>query len=88
MPASSQTINGDSNVPFYKEFAQSGPHRETSAPSWPSPWLKTNSARWKRKKLVGHLAAWNYYQSIDTPENKKFVAAFKKYCKDKGLARR
>ena len=37
------------------------------------------------EKLVGHLAAWNYYQSIDTPENKKFVAAFKAYCKAKSL---
>ena len=32
------------------------------------------------EKLVGHLAAWNYYQSQDTPENKKFVDAFKAYC--------
>jgi urea transport system substrate-binding protein len=36
--------------------------------------------------LVGHLAAWNYFQSIDTPENKKFVDAFKKYAVDKKLA--
>jgi len=32
------------------------------------------------EKLVGHLACWNYYQSIDTSENKAFVDAFKKYC--------
>src|SRR5207248_10490737 len=37
------------------------------------------------EKLVGHLAAWNYYQSQDNPENAKFVAAFKAYCKAKGL---
>ena len=37
------------------------------------------------EKLVGHLAAWNYFQSIDTPENKKFVDAFKAYCKAKNL---
>ena len=40
------------------------------------------------EKLVGHLACWNYYQSIDTPENKKFVAAFKAYCKSHKPARR
>jgi urea transport system substrate-binding protein len=32
----------------------------------------------EREQLVGHLAAWNYYQSIETPENKAFVEAFKK----------
>ena len=37
------------------------------------------------EKLVGHLACWNYFQSIDTPENKKFVAAFKKYCNGHNL---
>ena len=36
-------------------------------------------------KLAGHLAAWNYFQSIDTPENKAFVAAFKAYCEKEGL---
>ena len=35
--------------------------------------------------LVGHLAAWNYYQSVDSPGNKKFVSNFKAYCKKKGL---
>jgi urea transport system substrate-binding protein len=35
--------------------------------------------------LVGHLAAWNYYQSVDTPQNKKFVANFKAYCKRNNL---
>jgi len=35
--------------------------------------------------LVGHLAAWNYFQSVDTPQNKKFVASFKAYCKKNNL---
>src|SRR5260370_14252677 len=35
--------------------------------------------------LVGHLAAWNYYQSVDTPQNKKFVNAFKEYGVKKNL---
>ena len=35
--------------------------------------------------LVGHLAAWNYFQSINTPENKKFVKNFKAYSKKNNL---
>jgi urea transport system substrate-binding protein len=35
--------------------------------------------------LVGHLAVWNYYQSIDTPENKRFVDAFKAFAERNGL---
>ena len=35
--------------------------------------------------LVGHLACWNYFQSIDTPENKKFVADFKAFCEKNKL---
>jgi urea transport system substrate-binding protein len=34
---------------------------------------------------VGHLAAWNYYQSVDTPQNKEFVKNFKAYCKRNNL---
>jgi urea transport system substrate-binding protein len=35
--------------------------------------------------LVGHLAAWNYFQSIDSPPNQKFVQDFKAFCKEKNL---
>ena len=35
--------------------------------------------------LVGHLAAWNYYQSVDTPQNRKFVQAFQAYAKKHNL---
>jgi urea transport system substrate-binding protein len=35
--------------------------------------------------LVGHLAAWNYYQSVSTPQNKTFVSAFKAYAKKANL---
>ena len=37
------------------------------------------------EKLVGHLACWNYFQSINTPANKKFVADFKDFCKTHAL---
>jgi len=78
------TINGDSNVPFYKEFANQGLTADT-CPVVAFSVAEDELRSMETEKLVGHLAAWNYYQSIDTPENAKFVAAFKKYCADKGL---
>jgi urea transport system substrate-binding protein len=78
------TINGDSNVPFYKEFANQGLTAD-KCPVMAFSVAEDELRSMETEKLVGHLAAWNYFESIDTPENKKFVAAFKKYCKDKGL---
>ena len=78
------TINGDSNVPFYKEFANQG---LTSAMC---PIMAFSVAEDELRSmdtgfLVGHLAAWNYFQSMDAPGNKAFVRKFKDYCKAKGL---
>lgn len=73
------TINGDSNVPFYKEFANQGLTAD-KCPIMAFSVAEDELRSMETEKLVGHLAAWNYYQSIDTPENKVFVAAFKKYC--------
>jgi len=78
------TINGDSNVPFYKEFAKQGLTAKT-IPIMAFSVAEDELRTMETEKLVGHLAAWNYYQSIDTPENKAFVAAFKKYAADKKL---
>ena len=78
------TINGDSNVPFYKEFANQGLTAD-KCPIVAFSVAEDELRSMETEKLVGHLAAWNYYQSQDTPENKKFVAAFKAYCKAKGL---
>jgi urea transport system substrate-binding protein len=78
------TINGDSNVPFYKEFANQG-LTSADCPIMAFSVAEDELRAMDVPPLVGHLAAWNYYQSIDTPENKAFVAAFKKFCKDKGL---
>lgn len=78
------TINGDSNVPFYKEFANQG----LTADDCPIMAFSVSEDELRAMDvapLVGHFAAWNYFQSIDTPENKAFVKAFKKYCKAKGL---
>ncbi|MDB5290424.1 MAG: urtA [Phycisphaerales bacterium] len=73
------TINGDSNVPFYKEFANQGLTAE-KCPIMAFSVAEDELRSMETEKLVGHLAAWNYYQAIDTAENKAFVESFKKYC--------
>ena len=78
------TINGDSNVPFYTEFANQG-LKADDCPIVAFSVAEDELRAMDTSKLVGHLAAWNYFMSIDTPANKKFVADFKAYCKAKGL---
>lgn len=73
------TINGDSNVPFYKEFANQGLTSE-DCPIMAFSVAEDELRAMDVPPLVGHLAAWNYFQSIDSPENAKFVADFKAYC--------
>ncbi|HEX5656762.1 MAG TPA: urea ABC transporter substrate-binding protein [Polyangiales bacterium] len=78
------TINGDSNVPFYKELANQGLKAEdvpVVAFSVGEEELRGIDAT----PLVGHLAAWNYFQSLDTPENKAFVEKWKAYVKKANL---
>ena len=78
------TINGDSNVPFYKEFANQKLTAD-KIPIMAFSVAEDELRSMETEHLVGHLAAWNYYQSIDTPENKAFVQAFKNYAEAKGL---
>ena len=78
------TINGDSNVPFYKEFANQGLTAD-ECPIMAFSVAEDELLAMDVPPLVGHLAAWNYFMSIDTPENKAFVDAFKKYCADNNL---
>jgi len=78
------TINGDSNVPFYKEFANQG-LRSENAPIMAFSVAEDELRGMDTSALVGHLAAWNYYQSVDAPQNRKFVQAFKAYAKKTGL---
>jgi urea transport system substrate-binding protein len=78
------TINGDSNVPFYKEFANQGLTSEL-CPIMAFSVAEDELRAMDVQPLVGHLAAWNYFQSIKTPENKAFVKAFKTYCADNNL---
>jgi urea transport system substrate-binding protein len=78
------TINGDSNVPFYKEFANQGMRAE-NAPIMAFSVAEDELRGMDTSSLVGHLAAWNYYQSVETPQNSKFVNAFKAYAKKANL---
>ena len=78
------TINGDSNVPFYKEFANQGLSSE-DCPIMAFSVSEDELRAMDVPPLVGHLAAWNYFQSIKTKENIQFVRTFKTYCKEKGL---
>ena len=77
------TINGDSNVPFYKEFANQG-LTSSDCPIMAFSVAEDELRAMEVPPLVGHLAAWNYFMSIDTPENKTFIASFQaKYGKDR-----
>ena len=66
------TVNGDANVPFYKELGNKG-IKATDIPVMAFSVGEEELAGLDTKPLVGHLAAWNYFESIDTPENKKFI---------------
>jgi urea transport system substrate-binding protein len=72
------TINGDANVPFYKELANQG-IKATDIPVVAFSVGEEELSGLDTKPLVGHLAAWNYFESIDTPENKAFIAAWHKF---------
>jgi len=78
------TINGDSNVPFYKELGNQG----IKAEDIPVVAFSVGEEELRgidTKPLVGHLAAWNYFMSIDTPENKAFIDKWMAYVKKNNL---
>lgn len=75
------TINGDANVPFYKELGNQGV-KSTDIPVVAFSVGEEELAGMDTKPLVGHLAAWNYFQSIDTPENKEFIAKWRAFAKN------
>ena len=75
------TINGDANVPFYKELG----NQKLSAKDIPVVAFSVGEeelAGIDTKPLVGHLAAWNYFQSVDVPENKAFIEKWKTFTKN------
>jgi len=78
------TINGDSNVPFYKELGNAG-LKATDVPVVAFSVGEEELRGVDTKPLVGHLAAWNYFESLENPQNKAFVEKWKAYAKDKNL---
>ena len=75
------TINGDANVPFYKELGNQG-IKATDIPVVAFSVGEEELAGIDTKPLLGHLAAWNYFQSIKTPENDAFIAKWKDFTKN------
>ena len=79
------TINGDSNVPFYKELGNQG----LKASDVPVVAFSVGEEELRgvdTKPLQGHLAAWNYFMSIKSPANTEFVKKWSAYAKAKGIA--
>lgn len=75
------TINGDANVPFYKELANKGV-KATDIPVVAFSVGEEELAGLDTANLIGHLAAWNYFESIDTPENKDFISKWHGFTKN------
>jgi urea transport system substrate-binding protein len=75
------TINGDANVPFYKELGNQGV-KATDIPVVAFSVGEEELAGLDTGPLVGHLAAWNYFMSVDTPENKDFIKRWQSFIKN------
>jgi urea transport system substrate-binding protein len=75
------TINGDANVPFYKELGNKG-IKATDIPVVAFSVGEEELAGLDTKPLLGHLAAWNYFESIETPENKAFIVKWHEFTKN------
>ena len=70
------TLNGDTNVPFFKEYAAAG----LDAESCPVVSFSVSEDEFRglpASQLVGQLGCWTYFQSIKSPENAKFIKNFK-----------
>ncbi|MFM9915070.1 MAG: urea ABC transporter substrate-binding protein [Rhizobacter sp.] len=78
------TINGDSNVPFYKELGNQG-LKATDVPVVAFSVGEEELRGVDTKPLVGHLAAWNYFMSIKNPTNEAFKKQWAEYSKAKKL---
>ena len=76
------TINGDANIPFYKELGNQGIKAE-DIPVVAFSVGEEELAGLDTKPLVGHLAAWNYFMSVETPENEAFISKWHAFIKDK-----
>ena len=78
------TINGDSNVPFYKELGNAG-LKATDVPVVAFSVGEEELRGVDTKPLVGHLAAWNYFQSIKNPQNDAFIKMYRDWAKKQKL---
>lgn len=72
------TINGDSNVPFYRELSNQG-IKASEIPVMAFSVGEEELRGIDTKPLVGHLAAWNYFESVKNPTNLKFVKDYKQF---------
>ena len=74
------TINGDANVPFYKELANAGV-KASDIPVVAFSVGEEELAGIDTKNLVGHLAAWNYFESVKNPTNEAFIKQWHDFIK-------
>lgn len=75
------TINGDANIPFYRELANQG----ISAEAIPVVAFSVGEEELSgldTKPLLGHLAAWNYFMSVEDPTNAAFIKQWQAFTKD------
>jgi urea transport system substrate-binding protein len=75
------TINGDANVPFYKELGNQGIKAE-DIPVMAFSVGEEELAGINTKPLIGHLAAWNYFESVKSPGNDAFIKQWKTFTKN------
>ena len=75
------TINGDANVPFYKELGNQGIKAE-DIPVVAFSVGEEELAGLDTTPLVGHLAAWNYFMSVDAPKNAEFIKQWQTFIKN------
>jgi urea transport system substrate-binding protein len=75
------TINGDANVPFYKELSNAG-IKASDIPVVAFSVGEEELAGIDTKNLVGHLAAWNYFESVKNPTNEGFIKQWHDFIKN------
>src|ERR1700759_1501412 len=75
------TVNGDAKVPFYKELGNQGV-KATDIPVVAFSVGEEELAGLDTKPLVGHLAGWSCFQSVNTPEKKAFIAKWRESTKN------
>src|ERR1700758_1990343 len=75
------TINGDANVPFHKELGNQG-IKDKDIPVVAFSVGEEELAGIDTKPLVGHLAAWNYFESVKNPANEAFIKEWQTFTKN------